>query len=117
MEGKDDRNEVYLELSVEQLARALKSSLGAQVVKLKLTKRHGACLTVEVTQVMGGGGEGEGRGEQVFVRFVGVCVYWILSGTVHTIVAVLKVYLVLVLALNISLYLADSYGGGPHCGA
>lgn len=51
LEGKDERNEIYLEVVMEQLSRALKSSLGAIVVKLKLTKKQGACLTVEITQV------------------------------------------------------------------
>ena len=53
IEGKDERNEIYLEVTVDLLSRALKSSLGAAVVKLKLTKKQGACLTVEITQVCG----------------------------------------------------------------
>ena len=36
---------------MEQLSRALKTSLNAQVVKIKLTKKQGACLTVEIVQV------------------------------------------------------------------
>ncbi len=36
---------------MEQLSRSLKSTLNAQVVKLKLTKKQGACLTVEIAQV------------------------------------------------------------------
>lgn len=52
IEGKDDRNEIYLEISLEQLSRALKTALNAQVVKIKLTKRQGACLTVEIVQVL-----------------------------------------------------------------
>ena len=51
LEGKDERNEIYLEVVMEQLSRALKSSLSATVVKLKLTKKQGACFTVEITQV------------------------------------------------------------------
>lgn len=51
LEGKDERNEIYLEVVMEQLSRALKSSLSATVVKVKLTKKLGACLTVEITQV------------------------------------------------------------------
>lgn len=51
IEGKDERNEIYLEVVMEQLARALKSSLSATIVKIKLTKKQGACLTVEITQV------------------------------------------------------------------
>jgi hypothetical protein len=38
---------------MEQLSRALKSSLNATIVKLKLTKKQGACFTVEITQVTG----------------------------------------------------------------
>lgn len=51
IEGKDERNEIYLEVVMEQLSRALKSALNATVVKLKLTKKQGACFTVEITQV------------------------------------------------------------------
>ena len=51
IEGKDERNEIYLELNMEQLSRALKSTLNAQMVKIKLTKRQGACLSVEIVQV------------------------------------------------------------------
>ena len=51
IEGKDEKNEIYLEVVMEQLSRALKSSLNATVVKLKLTKKQGACFTVEITQV------------------------------------------------------------------
>lgn len=51
IEGKNERNEIYLEVVMEQLSRALKSSLNATVVKLKLTKKQGACFTVEITQV------------------------------------------------------------------
>ena len=36
---------------MEQLSRALKSTLNAQMVKIKLTKRQGACLSVEIVQV------------------------------------------------------------------
>ena len=51
IEGKDERNEIYLELSLEQLSRALRTSLSAQVLKMKLAKRQGACLLVEIVQV------------------------------------------------------------------
>lgn len=51
LEGKDERNEIYLEVVMDQLSRALKSSLNATVVKLKLTKKQGACFTIEITQV------------------------------------------------------------------
>lgn len=36
---------------MDQLSRALKSTLNAQMVKIKLTKRQGAYLSVEVVQV------------------------------------------------------------------
>jgi len=36
---------------MDQLSRALKSTLNAQLVKIKLTKRQGAYLSVEVVQV------------------------------------------------------------------
>lgn len=51
IEGKDERNEIYLEVVMEQLSRALKTALNATAVKLKLTKKQGACFTVEITQV------------------------------------------------------------------
>ena len=51
LEGKDDRNEIYLEVNLDQLNRALKSTLNAQAVKIKLTKKQGACLTIDITQV------------------------------------------------------------------
>ena len=52
LEGKDDRNEIYLEVNLNQLSRALKSTLNAQSVKIKLTKKQGACLTIDITQVL-----------------------------------------------------------------
>ncbi|XP_064396750.1 checkpoint protein HUS1-like [Halichondria panicea] len=48
IEGKDESNEIYLELNIEQLSRALKSALTAQVLKIKLTKKQGPCLTLEI---------------------------------------------------------------------
>ena len=51
IEGKDERNEIYLEVNIELLSRALKTGLNAQLVKIKLTKNRGACLTVEIVQV------------------------------------------------------------------
>ena len=51
IEGKDDRNEIYLEINLDQLNRALKSTLNAHAVKIKLTKKQGACLTIDITQV------------------------------------------------------------------
>lgn len=51
IEGKDDRNEIYLEVNLDLLNRALKSTHNAQAVKIKLTKKQGACLTIDITQV------------------------------------------------------------------
>ena len=51
IEGRDDRNEIYLELHVEQLARTLRHAHNAITVKIKLTKRNGAYLTIDITQV------------------------------------------------------------------
>ena len=51
IEGKDDRNEIYLEVTMDLLSRALKSSLNASMLKIKLTNKNGACLTLETTQV------------------------------------------------------------------
>jgi len=52
IEGKDDRNEIYIELNIDQLSRALKSALNSQVLKIKLTKKQGPCLTLEILQVV-----------------------------------------------------------------
>jgi len=49
IEGKDETNNIYLELVPENLARAMKSAGSAQAVKIKLTKKHTPCLTFEVT--------------------------------------------------------------------
>ncbi len=51
IEGKDESNEIYLELNIEQLSRAIKSALTAQVLKIKLTKKQGPCLTLEILLV------------------------------------------------------------------
>lgn len=51
IEGRDENHEIYLELNLEQLSRALRSASAAQLVKIKLTKKTGAYLTLEVTQV------------------------------------------------------------------
>lgn len=51
IEGKDDRNEIYLEVMMDLLSHALKSSLNASMLKIKLAKKQGACLTLETTQV------------------------------------------------------------------
>jgi len=51
IEGKDETNNIYLELVPENLTRAMKSAGSAQAVKIKLTKKHTPCLTFEVTLV------------------------------------------------------------------
>ncbi|KAJ7384136.1 DNA damage checkpoint control protein [Desmophyllum pertusum] len=49
IEGKDETNNIYLELAPDNLARAMKSAGNAQAVKIKLTKKHTPCLTFEIT--------------------------------------------------------------------
>lgn len=49
IEGKDESNNIYLELIPENLMRAMKSASSAQAVKIKLTKKHTPCLTFEIT--------------------------------------------------------------------
>ncbi|XP_043920825.1 checkpoint protein HUS1 isoform X3 [Protopterus annectens] len=49
MEGVSaDNNEIYLELSPENLSRALKTVQAAKAVKIKLTKKHCPCITLAV---------------------------------------------------------------------
>ncbi|XP_060601141.1 checkpoint protein HUS1-like [Ruditapes philippinarum] len=49
MEGVSaEANEIYLEMSPENLVKALKTAQMAKWVKVKLTKKHAPCLTVEV---------------------------------------------------------------------
>ncbi|XP_074054354.1 checkpoint protein HUS1 [Macrotis lagotis] len=49
MEGvAAEHNEIYLELTPENLARALKTAQNAKAVKIKLTNKHCPCLTVAV---------------------------------------------------------------------
>lgn len=43
-----EANEIFLELSPENLLRALKTGHSARWIKLKLTNKHSPCLTVEV---------------------------------------------------------------------
>ena len=53
MEGVSaDDNEIYLELGPENLVKALKTAQMAKTVKIKLTKKHAPCLTVEVDLVI-----------------------------------------------------------------
>ena len=51
IEGKDETNNIYLELMPENLTRAMKSAASAQAVKIKLAKKHTPCLTFEITLV------------------------------------------------------------------
>ena len=51
IEGKDETNNIYLELMPDNLMRAMKSASSAQAVKIKLTKKHTPCLTFEITLV------------------------------------------------------------------
>lgn len=47
MEGvSSDANEICLEVTAENLSRALKTVQNSKVVKVKLTKKHCPCLTV-----------------------------------------------------------------------
>ncbi|KAL8165734.1 UNVERIFIED_CONTAM: DNA damage checkpoint control protein, partial [Gekko kuhli] len=49
MEGvAAEHNEIYLELTPENLARAFKTAQNAKAVKIKLTNKHCPCLTVAV---------------------------------------------------------------------
>uniref|UniRef100_A0A8C8R567 Checkpoint protein n=1 Tax=Pelusios castaneus TaxID=367368 RepID=A0A8C8R567_9SAUR len=49
MEGvAAEHNEIYLEMTPENLSRALKTAQNAKTVKIKLTNKHGPCLTVAV---------------------------------------------------------------------
>eukprot|EP00117_Sycon_ciliatum_P005984 scpid5280/ scgid9712/ Checkpoint protein HUS1 len=48
IEGRDETNQILLELVTEQLSRALKTALTAASVKIKLTNKHTPCLTLEI---------------------------------------------------------------------
>ncbi|XP_028919539.1 checkpoint protein HUS1 [Ornithorhynchus anatinus] len=49
MEGiAEEYNEIYLELTAENLSRALKTAQNAKTVKIKLTNKHCPCLTIAV---------------------------------------------------------------------
>ncbi|XP_059585331.1 checkpoint protein HUS1 [Alligator mississippiensis] len=43
-----EHNEIYLELTPENLSKALKTAQNAKTVKIKLTNKHCPCLTVAV---------------------------------------------------------------------
>jgi len=46
-----EHNEIFLEITLENLCRALKSAQNAKSLKIKLTKKQTACLTVEIELV------------------------------------------------------------------
>uniref|UniRef100_A0A8C2V9B4 Checkpoint protein n=1 Tax=Chinchilla lanigera TaxID=34839 RepID=A0A8C2V9B4_CHILA len=48
MEGVSAENVIYLELTSENLSRALKTAQNARTLKIKLTNKHFPCLTVSV---------------------------------------------------------------------
>ncbi|PRD20578.1 UNVERIFIED_CONTAM: Checkpoint protein HUS1 [Trichonephila clavipes] len=49
MEGlSKENNEIYLEFQIDNLITAFKSAQAAKSIKLKLTKKHVPCLTLEV---------------------------------------------------------------------
>ncbi|XP_047418700.1 checkpoint protein HUS1 isoform X4 [Sciurus carolinensis] len=53
MEGVSaENNEIYLELTSENLSRALKTAQNARTLKIKLTNKHFPCLTVSVELVI-----------------------------------------------------------------
>jgi len=49
IEGKDERNEIYLEIVADNLVRAMRSAQNSQSLKLKLTRKQTSCLTFEVS--------------------------------------------------------------------
>ena len=52
MDGvSEEHNEIFLELLPENLVRSLKAAQNAKSVKMKLTKKHTPCLTLEVELV------------------------------------------------------------------
>ncbi|XP_047704942.1 checkpoint protein HUS1 isoform X3 [Prionailurus viverrinus] len=52
MEGVSaENNEIYLELTSENLSRALKTAQNARALKIKLTNKHFPCLTVSIELV------------------------------------------------------------------
>jgi hypothetical protein len=52
MEGVSaENNEIYLELTSENLSRALKTAQNAKALKIKLTNKHFPCLTISVELV------------------------------------------------------------------
>lgn len=54
MEGvSEENNAIYLELTSENLSRALKTAQNSRALKIKLTNKHFPCLTVSVEVVSG----------------------------------------------------------------
>lgn len=52
MDGvSEEHNEIFLELIPDNLVRSLKTAQNAKSVKIKLTKKHVPCLTLEVELV------------------------------------------------------------------
>ncbi|KAM7120963.1 checkpoint protein HUS1 isoform 2-T2 [Molossus nigricans] len=52
MEGvSQENNEIYVELTTENLSRALRTAQNARALKVKLTNRHFPCLTVSIELV------------------------------------------------------------------
>ncbi|XP_036309670.1 checkpoint protein HUS1 isoform X4 [Pipistrellus kuhlii] len=52
MEGvSEENNEIYVELTAENLSRALKTAQNARALKVKLTNKHFPCLTVSIELV------------------------------------------------------------------
>lgn len=55
MEGiSAENNAIYLDLTAENLSRALKTAQNARALKIKLTNKHFPCLTVSIELVSGG---------------------------------------------------------------
>lgn len=72
MEGvSEENNEIYVELTAENLSRALKTAQNARALKVKLTNKHFPCLTVSielVRRVPGPDGSGCSRASGVAAR-------------------------------------------------
>ncbi len=52
MEGlSEESNEIYLEVTPEDIVRAMKTAQNAKAVKLKLTKKFSPCLTFDIELV------------------------------------------------------------------
>ena len=52
MEGvAEDANEIYLEVTPDDIVRSMKTAHAAKSVKIKLTKKFSPCLTFEIELV------------------------------------------------------------------